>query len=60
MLAEGGLVSLCKTALPLLSLHAEKEEREPMWLYYSNRSFNNNAFCVGRIDLLAPLLNKKK
>lgn len=53
-------MSLCKTVLPLLSLHAEKEKRESMWLYYSNRSFNNNAFCVDRIDLLAPLLNKKK
>lgn len=31
-----------------------------MWLYYSNRSFDNNAFHVGRIDLLAPLLNHKK
>lgn len=53
-------MSLCKTAMSLLFLYAEKEGGEPMWFYYSNRSFNNCAFCVGRIDLLASQLNHKK
>lgn len=44
--------------LALLSLRAAKEG-EPLQLDYSNRSFNNSAFLVGRIHLLAPQLNHK-
>lgn len=51
-------MSLCKTAMPLLSVHAEEEE--PVQLFHFNSSLNNNAFHVGRINLLAPLLNHKE
>lgn len=52
-------MSLCKTAMLLLSLNAE-EEGEPMWPFYFNSSLYNHAFYVAGINLLAPLLNHKK
>lgn len=48
-----------KTAMPLLFLNSE-EEGEPMWLFYFNSSLYNHAFHVGGINLLDPLLNRKK
>lgn len=49
-------MSLCKTAMPLLSLNAQ--EGEPMFLF--NSSLFNHACHVGGINLLALLLNHKK
>lgn len=52
-------MSLCKTAMPLLSLNAE-EEGKPLWLFYFNSSLYNRAFHVGGINLPASLSNHKK